>query len=239
MGTCWHLSANAVHYFVESSGARSVHYSTDCNPPLLLISLSQTYTEAQRNAAERGATRVAHSLPMGPLRFVLLEEKGEYSISVGIRRRWSTSVRESVDCRMPNSKKGKYVLTGRPVQTSFTCLRLAQAKLVEIAAADNPEDVEADTLKQEDDDRDTPADQPTNSEVKVEEAYDTEMPTPAVTLPESNGTEEVVVSEAPDDGEHDEKVFKEFFQLFLVPLLLLAAGVGFLLLVFMKKMFCK
>ena len=35
-----------------------------------------------------------------------------------------------------------------------------------------------------------------------------------------------------------EKVLKEFFQLFVVPLLLLAAGVRFLLLFFMKKMFC-
>ena len=95
---------------------------------------------------------------------------------------------------MPNSKKGKQVVTGRP----------AQAKLVEIAAADNPEEVEADTLKQENDDRDTPADPATNPEVNVEETYDTEMPTSAVTLPESDSTGEVVVPEARDDGEHDE-----------------------------------
>ena len=189
---------------MESSGARSLHFSTDCNPQLLLISLSQTYTQAQRDAAEREAARAAHSLPMGPLRFVIVEEKGEYSISVGISRRSSTSVRETVDCRMPNSKKGKYVVTGRPGQTSFTCLRVAQAKLVEMAPADNPEEVEVDTLKQENDDRDTPADPPTNPEVKVEETYDTEMPTPAVTFPDPDGTGEVVVPEAPDDGENDE-----------------------------------
>ena len=124
---CWHLSANAVHYVVEGSGARAVHYSTDCNPQLLLISLSQTYTQAQRNAAERKAARTAHSLLMGPLRVVIVEEKGEYSISVGIRRRSSTNVKETVDCRMPNSKRGKYVVTGRPGQTSFTCLCVAQA----------------------------------------------------------------------------------------------------------------
>ena len=123
---------------------------------------------------------------MRPLRFVIVEEKGEYSISVGIRRRSSTSVKETVDCRMPYSKKGKSVVTGRPGQTSFTCLRVAQAKRVEMAAADNPEGVEADTLMQENDDRETPADTPTNPEVKVEEAYDTEMPTPAVTLPKSH-----------------------------------------------------
>ena len=105
---------------------------------------------------------------------------------------------------MPNSKKGKYVVTGRPGQTSFTCLRVAQANLVERAAPDNPQEVEADTLKQENDDRDTPADPPTNPEVKVEDTYDTEMPTPAVTLPESDGTGEVVVPEAPDDGEPNE-----------------------------------
>ena len=74
MGTCLHLSANAVHYFVESSGARSLDYSTDCNPQQLLISLSQTYTQAQRDAAEREAARAAHSLSMGPLRFVIVEE---------------------------------------------------------------------------------------------------------------------------------------------------------------------
>ena len=67
-----------------------------------------------------------------------------------------------MDCRMPNSKKGNYVVTGRPGQTSFTCLRVAQAKLMEMAAADHPEEVEGDTLKQENDNRDTPADPPTN-----------------------------------------------------------------------------
>ena len=198
------MSANAVHYFVVRSGARSVHYSTDCNPQLLLISLSQTYTQAHRDAAEREAGRAAHSLPMGPLRFVISEEKGDHSISVGIKRRSSTSVKETVECRMPNSKKGKYVVTGRPGQTSCTCLLVAQAKLVEMAAADNPEEVQADTLKQENENGDTPADPPTNPEVKVEETYDTEMPVPAVTLPESDGTGEVVVPEAPDDGEHNE-----------------------------------
>ena len=105
---------------------------------------------------------------------------------------------------MPNSKKGKYVVTGRPGQTSLTCLRVAQAKLVEMAAADNPEEVEGHTLKQENDDRDTPADPPTSPAVKVEETYDTEMPTQAVTLPESDGTREVVVPEAPDISEQDE-----------------------------------
>ena len=73
MGTCWHLSAHAVHHFVEGSGPRSVHYSTDCNPQLLLIYLSQTYTQAQRYAAEGEAARAAHSLPMGLLRFVIVD----------------------------------------------------------------------------------------------------------------------------------------------------------------------
>ena len=158
-----------MHYFVESSGARSVHYSTDCNPQLLLISVSQTYTQSQRDAAEGEAARAAHSLPMGPLWFVIVDEKGEYSISVDIRSCLRTSVKVTVDCRMPNSKKGKYVVTGSHGQTSFTCLHVAQAELVETAAADNPEEVEADTLKQENHDRDIPADPPTKSEVKVEE----------------------------------------------------------------------
>ena len=73
-----------------------------------------------------------------------------------------------------------------------------------MAAADNAKDYEADTLKQENDDRDTPADPRTSPEVKVEETYDTEMPTPATTLPESDGMGGVVVPEAPDDNEPDE-----------------------------------
>ena len=201
---CRRLSAEAVHYFVESSSARSLRNTSDCSPQVLLISLAQTYTQVQRDAAEREAARAAHSLPMGPLRFVVVEEKGEYSISVGIRRPLSTSVTETVDCGMPNYRKGKYVVTGRTGQTSFTCLRVAQAKLAEMAAADNAAEAVADTLKQENDDRDTPADPPTNPEVKAEETYDTEMLTPATTMLESDGMGEVAVPDAQDDGELDE-----------------------------------
>ena len=74
---------------------------------------------------------------------------------------------------------------------------------MKMAAADNQEEVKAVTLKQHDDDRDTPADPPTNPEPKVKETYDTEMPTPAVTLPESDRSGEVGVPEDPDDGKHD------------------------------------
>ena len=70
-------------------------------------------------------------------RFVIMEEKGEYSIGVGIRRRSGTGLREIVDRRMPNSKKGKYVVTGRPGQTSFTCHRVAQGKRAEMTAEEN------------------------------------------------------------------------------------------------------
>ena len=109
-----------------------------------------------------------------------------------------------MDCRMRNSKKGKYVVTGRPGQTSFTCLCVAQAKPAGMAAADNADEDEADTLEQGNDDLDTPADPCTNPEVKVEETYDTEMPRPATTLPESDGMGQVVDPEAPDDGEPHE-----------------------------------
>ena len=167
MGTCWRLSAKAVQYFVKGSCARSLHNTTDCTLQLLLISLAQTYTQGQRDATECEAARAAHSLTMGPLRFLVVEEKGEYSISVSIITRSSTKVR---DCRMLNSKKGKYMGMGRPGLTSFTCLRVSQAKLAEMAAADNAEEDEADTLKQGNDDCDTPRDPPTNPELNVEES---------------------------------------------------------------------
>ena len=51
------------------------------------------FVQAQRDVAKHEAARAAHSLPTGALRFVVVEEKGEYSITVGIRRRSSTSVR--------------------------------------------------------------------------------------------------------------------------------------------------
>ena len=125
------MSANAVKSFVGISAVSSIHDITECNPVVLHISLAQTYTQAQTYAAEREAARTAHCLPMGPVWFVVVEEKGGCSISVGSRRRSSTSLKETVDCFMHNSKRGKYVMTGRPWQNYFTCLCVAQAKLAE------------------------------------------------------------------------------------------------------------
>ena len=137
------------------------------------------------------------------------EEKGEYSISVGIRRRSSTSVKETVDYRMPNSKKGNYVVTGRPGQTSLTCFRLSQAKLLKWLLRQH-RGRQTDGMKQDHDHCDIPAAAPTNPEVKAEERYDTEMPTAATTLPELDGMGEVVVPEAADDGEpHETKEIAE------------------------------
>ena len=102
-----------------------------------------------------------------------------------------------MDCRMPNSKQGKFEVTGRPGQTSFICLHVAQVKLAGIAAAANAHEDESDALKQVDNDLDGPADDPTNPDVKDE----TEIAMPAATLPEPAGMAEVVVPEVQDDGE--------------------------------------
>ena len=99
------MSPVAAQYYVETRNARYMRNTTGCGPKLLHISTPLTYTQAQNDTAEHKAALPANSLPIGSLQCVVLKKQGNHSFSVGIRGRCSTSPKQTVDSRMPNSKK--------------------------------------------------------------------------------------------------------------------------------------